>query len=118
MRILRGGEMTKNQEAILAELRKIGRKNLFRYQVKSPYLFGLDCEKVRAGDESCVFGMGGLSWFVSARLGLSTPYVLSAFKALEKKGMVIRETRNPTYKRPLYWWPVGLAAELAKELDA
>lgn len=108
--------MNSNQQKVLEELRKIGRESLFRYQVQSPYLFGLDCEKVRAGDEACVFGMGGLSWVVSARLGLTTAYVLNTFKALEKKDMVIRETRNPTYQRPLYWWPAGLAAELSKEI--
>ncbi|WP_050508098.1 hypothetical protein [Pseudomonas syringae] len=109
--------LTINQQRVLDELRKIGRESLYRYREQSPYLFSEDCKKVSAGDEYCVFGMGGLSWWVSARLDLKTPSVLGIFKALESKGLVLRETRNPKYKRPLYWWPVGLAAELATEVS-
>jgi predicted ArsR family transcriptional regulator len=60
--------------------------------------------------------MGGLTFQVGHRLGWTASAVLSHFKALEKRGLVIRESTNPDYKRPLYWWPVGLADSLCKEL--
>lgn len=109
--------LTENQHCVLEQLRKHGRESLFRYEVSSPCLFSLDCDKVRSGDKACVFGMGDLSWRVGRRIGLSAARVLAIFKQLERKGLVIRETDNPTYKRPLYWWPVGLAAELAGEIQ-
>lgn len=49
-------------------------------------------------------------------LGISATSVLSIFKALRRKGLVIRELSYPDYQRARYWWPVGLAAELAAEL--
>lgn len=118
MDVIDQAQLTINQQRVLGELRKIGRENLFRYKEKSPYLFGQDCKNLAAGDQRCVFGMGGLTFQAGKRLGLSASAVLSIFKALERKGLVLRETRNPTYKRPLYWWPVGLAAELAAEVTA
>ncbi|MNF05206.1 hypothetical protein D3C80_2048840 [compost metagenome] len=42
--------------------------------------------------------------------------MLSVFKALQRKGLVLPEESYPEYQRPRYWWPVGLAAELAGEL--
>lgn len=109
--------LTERQQAVLGELRKIGRENLFRYKQSSAYLFGGDCEKVHKGDAHCVFGLGGLSFQVGSRLGLTAGAVLAVFKSLERKNMVIREMRNPSYQRPLYWWPVGLAETLAAEVS-
>ena len=77
-----------------------------------------DLRKIAIGDKACVFGMGGLSYQVAHRLGTSAPSVLSIFKALRRKGLVIREESYPNYQRARYWWPVGLAAELAAELKA
>lgn len=108
--------ITERQQLVLNELREIGRKNLFRYVESCPYLFQQDCKVVADGDANCVFGMGGLSYQVGHRLGWTAGAVLSHFKALEKRGLVIRETRCPGYKRPLYWWPVGLADTLCAEL--
>lgn len=108
--------MTDIQTLVLDELRKIGRESLFRYRESSPYLFQNDCEKIRAGDEKCVFGMGGLSWWIGGRLDISTAKALRVLKALEKKGLVIREVKHQTYSGARYWWPIGLAAELAQEI--
>lgn len=108
--------ITERQQLVLNELREIGRANLFRYAESCPYLFQLDCRKVAAGDASCVFGMGGLSYQVARRLGWTAGAALSAFKALEKRGLVVRETSFQEHRRPLYWWPVGLADSLCKEL--
>lgn len=108
--------LTDRQQDVLETLRDIGRDNAARYRSKTPYLYQQDCEKLLRGDEACVFGLGGLTWQVGGRLGLAAATVLSTFKALEKKGMMIRETYNPRYQRPLYWWPVGLAKALAEEL--
>ena len=109
-------KLTSRQQDVLETLRDIGRDNAVRYRRKSPYLYQKDCERLMEGDEASVFGLGGLTWQVGKRLGLSAPAVLSTFKALESKGLVIRETRNPRYQRPLYWWPVGLAKALAEEM--
>ena len=109
-------KLTAKQQAVLEELRKIGRKNAYLYRDTQPYLHEKDCEKLAKGDQACVFGMGGLSYQVGHRLGVNAPSVLSIFKALRRKGLVIREEAYPDYQRPRYWWPVGLAAELASEL--
>ncbi|MEN5128880.1 hypothetical protein [Pseudomonas alloputida] len=108
--------LTDRQQDVLETLRDIGRDNAIRYRTSTPHLYHQDCERLIKGDEASVFGLGGLTWQVGGRLGLSAPAVLSTFKALESKGLVIRETRNPRYQRPLYWWPVGLAKALAEEL--
>lgn len=105
--------LTENQQRVLEELRAIGRENFARYQVKEPYLHARDRERVARGDQHCAFGLGGLTYQTGYRLGMTAGAVLSTFKALERKGLVIRETDYPEYQRPLYWWPVGLAAELA-----
>jgi hypothetical protein len=110
-------KLTERQQAVLDELRKIGRKNAFLYKDTQPYLHQKDCKKLILGDQACVFGMGGLTYQVGHRLGVSAPSVLSIFKALRSKGLVIREESYPDYQRPRYWWPVGLAAELSAELN-
>ena len=109
-------KLTDKQQSVLDELRKIGRKNAYLYRDTQPYLHQKDCEKLALGDQACVFGMGGLTFQVGHRLGVSAPSVLSIFKALRRKGLVIREESYPEYQRARYWWPVGLAAELASEL--
>ena len=111
-------KLTIKQQAVLDELRKIGRDNAYKYKESEhgACLYEEDCKSLLKGDSSCVFGMGGLTSQVGHRLGMTAGVVLGIFKALECKGMVIRETRAPEYQRPLYWWPVGLAAELAVEL--
>ncbi|WP_350648660.1 hypothetical protein [Pseudomonas sp. HY13-MNA-CIBAN-0226] len=108
--------LTEKQQAVLDELRKIGRENAYRYCDTQPYLHQTDCEKLARGDQVCVFSMGGLTYQVGHRLGIGAPSVLSTFKALRGKGLVIREESYPDYQRARYWWPVGLAAELAGEL--
>lgn len=110
-------KLTERQEAVLSKMQEFGRRNLFRYKEHTPYLFGNDCEKVKAGDAYYIFGLGVLSYQIGYALELPAAAVLSTFKALERKGLVMRETSHPTYHRPLYWWPVGLAAELAEELS-
>lgn len=109
-------KLTEKQQSVLDELRKIGRENVYRYRGVEPYLYQLDCEKLAKGDQACVFGMGGLTYQIGRRLGVAAPSVLSIFKALHRKGLVIREEAYPDYQRARYWWPVGLAAELAGEL--
>lgn len=110
--------LTVNQMSVLDELRKIGRTNALKYagSIKNSSLHKEDCSKLARGDEFCVFGMGGLTYQVGYRISMSAGGVLKTFKALERKGLVIRETQFPEYQRPLYWWPVGLAAELVAEL--
>ncbi|MCY1420169.1 hypothetical protein D9M71_357820 [compost metagenome] len=109
-------KLTNNQQRVLDELRRIGRANAVHYRDRQPYLHKCDRERLERGDDACVFGMGGLTYQAGHALGMSAGSVLSVFKALERKGLVIRETRRPEYQRPLYWWPVGLAAELRAEL--
>lgn len=109
-------KLTAKQQSVLDELRKIGRENAYRYLETQPYLHQTDREKLARGDQACVFGMGGLTYQVGHRLGIGAPAVLSTFKALRRKGLVIREESYPDYQRARYWWPVGLALELAGEL--
>lgn len=110
-------KMTTKQQSVFEELRKIGRENFERYRVKSPHLHTEDRRRLEKGDEFCAFGMGGLSYQVGSRIGMTAGSVLSIFKALERKGFVMRETRCPHYQRPLYWWPVGLAFELLQDSE-
>lgn len=109
-------KLTENQQRVLATLREVSRANVLRYREKTPFLYQEDCKKLIRGDLACAFGLGGLSYQVGARLGLSAASVLSTFKSLERKGLALRETGWPEHHRPRYWWPVGLAAELAAEL--
>ena len=108
--------LTEKQQNVLDELRKIGRANAYRYRGITPHLHESDCGKLTRGDQACVFGLGGLTYQVGHRLGIAAPSVLSIFKALQRKGLVIREEAYPDYQRARYLWPVGLAAELAGEL--
>ena len=109
-------KLTNNQQRVLDELRRIGRENAFRYRGREAYLHKLDIGRLARGDEVCAFGMGGRTYQVGRAVGMKPGAVLSIFKALEGKGLVLRENRNPEYQRPLYWWPVGLAEELHAEL--
>ncbi len=108
--------LTPKQQRVLDELHKIGRRNAYLYRDTQPYLHQRDCEKLLAGDQACVFGLGGLSYQVGSQIGASAASVLSIFKALQRKGLVIREESHPDYLRARYWWPVGLAEELSQEL--
>ena len=108
--------LTEKQQRILDTLREVSRANVLRYRGITPHLYEQDCKKLARGDQVCAFGLGGLSYQVGGRLNLSAASVLSTFKALERKGLVLRESSYPEYQRPRYWWPVGLAAELASEL--
>lgn len=108
--------LTKNQKAVLDELRKVCRKNACLYRETQPHLHQRDLEKLGIGDQACVFSMGGLSYQVGPRLDMTASSVLSIFKALQRKGLIIREESYPDYQRPRYWWPLGLASELAAEL--
>ncbi|MFG0272400.1 hypothetical protein [Pseudomonas sp. zjy_14] len=109
-------KLTEKQRRVLDALREVSRANVLRYRVKTPYLYQQDCKQLLQGDQACAFGLGGLSYQVGARLTLSAACVLSTFKALEAKGLVLRESTYPEYHRPRYWWPIGLAAELVAEL--
>ncbi|WP_300727269.1 hypothetical protein [Pseudomonas sp.] len=106
-------KLTDKQQNILDELRKIGRENAYRYRGVTPYLHQNDCEKLARGDQACVFGLGGLTYQVGGRLNINPSAVLSAFKALQRKGLVLCEESYPDYQRARYWWPTGLAAELS-----
>jgi len=106
--------LTRNQQAVLNELRKIGRENFYRYRESSSHLYEENRLRIAKGDQFCAHGLGGLSYQVGYRLNMTAGAVLSIFKALELKGLVLRETYNPGYQRPLYWWPVGLAEELSE----
>lgn len=110
-------KITERQKLILEELRKIGCDNFYRYKNTQPYLHAEDCKQLARGDEASAFGLGGLTFQVGNRLGITAGGVLSTFKALERKGLVVRETRNQSYQRPLYWWPVGLAKDLLSEIE-
>ncbi len=109
-------KLTDKQQRVLDALRAVSRANVLRYREKTPYLYEKDCKKLARGDQACAFGLGGLSYQVGARLDLSAASVLSTFKALERKGLVLRESSYPEHHRPRYWWPVGLAAEMAAQL--
>lgn len=109
-------KLTGKQQRVLDALREVSRTNVLRYRDKTPYLYEQDCKNLARGDQACTFGLGGLSWQVGARLDLSAAAVLSTFKALERKGLVLRETNFPEHHRPRYWWPVGFAAEMSAEL--
>ena len=111
-------KLTAKQQIVLDELRKIGRDNLYRYRGVTPCLHSNDCARVTAGDQACPFGLGGLTYQIGHRLDIGAGSVLSTLNALQRKGLVIRDESYPHYQRARYWWPVGLAAELAAELKA
>lgn len=109
-------KLTEKQQSVLDELRSICIKNAYRYRGTQPFLHRNDCEKLAKGDKYCVFGMGGLTYQVARNMGVTAQSVLSTFKALHVKGLIVREDAYPDYQRARYWWPAGLAAELAAEL--
>lgn len=108
--------ITEKQRSVLDELRKIGRANVVRYRESEPYLYAFDLRRLAEGDATSAWGMGGLSYQVGHRLGMKAGSVLAIFKALEHKGLVVRDQQGADYQRPMYWWPVGLATQLAAEL--
>lgn len=109
--------LTSKQQAVIDELHKICRHNALMYRESCPHLYQENLAWLGKGDPACVFRMGGLTFQIAVRLKTTAGSVLAVFKALEKKGLVIPETRAPSYKRPLYWWPVGFAAQLHSELN-
>lgn len=110
-------KLTEKQQSVLNTLREVSRENVFRYKDKTPYLYECDLKKLAAGDDKCAFGLGGLTFQVGHRLGLEAGVVLSVFRSLERKGLVLREASFPEYHRPRYWWPVGFSAQLLSEIE-
>jgi hypothetical protein len=110
-------KLTARQQAVIDELEAICRRNVVRYKGKCDHLYQTDMRKLTLGDAASVFGNGGLTFQVGRALSIKAGAVLSTFKALESKGMVIRETSFPEYQRALYWWPVGLAEKLCVEFQ-
>ncbi|MFG0552127.1 hypothetical protein [Pseudomonas sp. yb_9] len=110
-------KLSENQQRVLNELRRVGRQNAFKWREREAHLHKQDLARLMRGDQASAFGMGGLSYQIGGALGMKAGAVLSTFKALEQKGLVVRETEHPEYQRALYWWPVGLAAELLEELS-
>jgi hypothetical protein len=105
-------KLTQRQQEVIDSLEVICRRNVVLYKNSCDHLYQESLRKLLTGDAACVFGNGALTFQVGKALGLEAGAVLSTFKALESKGLVIRETRHPTYMRPLYWWPVGLAEKM------
>ena len=85
------------------------------YREKCSYLYSQDVKRLGIGDRASVFGMGGLTCRIGHMTGMSAAKVLRTFKALQARGLVICEEKRG-YLCALYWWPVGLAAELYSEL--
>lgn len=109
-------KMTDMQNHVLEQLRRHCRLQAGRYAGgKDDYLHKKDLERLRRGDQSAVFGLGGLTFQIGHQLNMTPAKVLRIFKALREKGLVISEEKGD-YQRPLYWWPVGLAAEITAEL--
>jgi len=109
-------KLTENQQKVMGSLVSICRSNVVRYRESCRHLYQDQLDKLMRGDAASVFGSGGLTFQVGYALGMKSGSVLSVFKALERKGMVIRE-KDRGYLCALYWWPVGLAAELSAELQ-
>lgn len=107
--------LTDTQTLILETLREHCRASALRWRDSEPHLYKSDLAQIKRGDQASAFGLGCLTWWMGNKLGMTPAKVLRTFKALEARGLVLRE-KNVTYQRPLYWWPVGLAAELAVEL--
>lgn len=109
--------LTETQSKVLESLRAHCRDNVVRYREICPHLYKDDLARIGKGDKASVWGLGCLTWQLGNKHGMAAEKVLRTFKALESRGLVIRENRGTwSYQRPLYWWPVGLAAELAAEL--
>lgn len=107
--------LTDTQVLVLNAMRAHCRVNVVRYRESCPHLYQDNLEQIGKGDAASVWGLGCLTWQLGNKHGMAAAKVLRTFKALESRGMVIREHRG-TYQRPLYWWPAGLAAELVAEL--
>ncbi|NNN24388.1 hypothetical protein [Pseudomonas nitroreducens] len=109
--------LTETQALVLNALRAHCKANVVRYRESYPHLYQDDLVRISKGDKGSVWGLGCLTWQLGNKHGMAAAKVLRTFKALEARGLVIREDRAVwTYQRPLYWWPVGLAAELVGEL--
>jgi len=104
-------KLTSMQAVVLDKLRDYCAANMMRSKNWQHGYRG-DVAALARGDAACVFGIGALTFQIGGQLGVSAGKILTIFKQLEAKGLVIRETKHPTYKRALYWWPVGYAAEL------
>ena len=100
--------LTNRQQEVIGALEAICRRNVVRYKESCDHLYQDDLRKLARGDAASVFGNGGLTFQVGHALGIKAGAVLSTFKALERKGLVIRE-KPRGYQCALYWWPVGLA---------
>lgn len=109
--------LTEQQQKVIGALEVICRRNIVRFKESCPRMYQGDLRKLVLGDAACVFGGGGLTFQVGHALGIKASMVLATFKALERKGLVIREKQVRPYQCALYWWPVGLAAKLSAELD-
>lgn len=107
--------LTESQAAVLEALRKHCRQAAILYRESCPHLYREDVKKLGMGDRASVFGMGGLTCRVGYMTGMSAAKVLRTFKALKARNLVICEEKRG-YLCALYWWPVGLAAELYAEL--
>lgn len=109
--------LTERQQKVIGALEAICRRNFVQYKESCNHLYQANLRKLSIGDEACVYGNGGLTFQTGRALGIGASAVLSTFKALERKGLVIREKQVRNYQCALYWWPVGLAAKLSAELD-
>lgn len=109
-------KLTERQSSVIEALEAICRRNVVRYKESCNHLYQDDLRKLAAGDAACVFGGGGLTFQVGHALGIKASSVLSVFKSLERKGLVIRE-KPRGYLCALYWWPVGLAASMKAEIE-
>lgn len=109
-------KLTERQRGVLEALETICRRNVVRYKESCNHLYQDDLRKLALGDAACVFGGGGLTFQVGHALGIKASSVLSVFKSLERKGLVIRE-KPRGYLCAMYWWPVGLAAAMKAEFE-
>lgn len=109
--------LTERQQKVIGALEVICRRNVVLYKESCDHLYQESLRKLSLGDAHCVFGNGGLTFQTGKAIGLGAGSVLATFKALERKGLVIREKQVRNYQCARYWWPVGLAAKLSAELD-
>lgn len=109
-------KLTERQRGVIEALEAICRRNVVQYKDSCDHLYQSDLQKLRKGDEACVFGTGGLTFQVGRALGIKASAVLSTFRALERKGLVLCE-KPRGYLCALYWWPVGLAASMKAEIE-
>lgn len=108
--------LTETQARVLDQLRGLCCRNVVRYRYSRHYHLHLDdVARLERGDQAAVFGLGGLTFQVGHQLGMAPAKVLRTFKALKAKVLVISEEKG-CYQRALYWWPVGLAAEIEAQI--